>query len=108
MAAGGFEEGPRLGVLWIWENVRMSAPRYECVLASTALALILAAPIGAIAQDAGAPATPPAALAPAGQPIPESGQVSAPSESAAAVAGAAALSVAPAAPSAGTSETGKA
>jgi murein L,D-transpeptidase YcbB/YkuD len=36
----------------------MSGPRYECLLASTALALILAAPIGASAQDAGAPATP--------------------------------------------------
>ena len=86
----------------------MSAPRYECVLASTALALILAAPIGAIAQDAGAP--PPAAQAPAAQPAAQSE----PSEPAArpgeatAAAGAAALSVAPAAPSAGTSETGKA
>ena len=36
----------------------MSGPRYERLLASTALALILAAPIGANAQDAGAPATP--------------------------------------------------
>ena len=36
----------------------MSGPRYERLLASTALALILAAPIGASAQDAGAPATP--------------------------------------------------
>jgi L,D-transpeptidase YcbB len=86
----------------------MSAPRYECVLARTALALILAAPIGAIAQDAGAP--PPAAQAPAAQPAAQSE----PSEPAArpgeatAAAGAGALSVAPAAPSAGTSETGKA
>jgi L,D-transpeptidase YcbB len=86
----------------------MSAPRYECVLASTAMALILAAPIGAIAQDAGTP--PPAAQAPAAQPAAQSE----PSEPAAkpgeatAAAGAAALSVAPAAPSAGTSETGAA
>jgi L,D-transpeptidase YcbB len=43
----------------------MSGPRYERLLASTALALILAAPIAASAQDAGAPATPPNALAPA-------------------------------------------
>src|SRR6266446_636878 len=92
----------------------MSAPRYECVLASTALALILAAPIGATAQDAGAPVTPPAAQAPAAQPVAESGRAAAPSEpaptpgEAAAAAGAAALSVAPTAPSAGTSETGKA
>src|SRR5258708_11350836 len=58
----------------------MSAPRYECVLASTALALILAAPIGATAQDAGAPVTPPAAQAPAAQPVAESGRAAAPSE----------------------------
>ena len=92
----------------------MSGPRYERVLASTALALMLAAPIGATAQDAGAPATAPAAVAPAGQPLSESGRVPTPSEpaatpaEAAAVAGAAALSGAPAAPSAGTSETGAA
>src|SRR5262245_10283317 len=92
----------------------MSDPRYERVLASTALALILAAPISATAQDAGAPATPSAALAPAGQPAPESGRVAVPSgpaatpAEAAAVAGAAALSVVPAASSAGTSETGEA
>src|SRR5262244_3928608 len=92
----------------------MSGPRYERILASTALALILAAPNGATAQDAGAPATPPAAVAPAGQPLSESGRVPTPSEpaatpaEAAAVAGAAALSGAPAAPSAGTSETGAA
>ena len=92
----------------------MSGPRYERVLASTALALMLAAPIGAAAQDAGAPATAPAAVAPAGQPLSESGRVPTPSEpaatpaEAAAVAGAAALSGAPAAPSAGTSETGAA
>ena len=85
----------------------MSDPRYERILASTALALILAAPIGAIAQDAGAPATASTALA-------ESGRVAAPSEpaakgaEAAAAAGAAALSVAPAAPSEATSETGEA
>ena len=36
----------------------MSGPRYERLLASTALALILAAPIAASAQEAGAPATP--------------------------------------------------
>src|SRR5262245_46520021 len=89
----------------------MSGPRYEHVLASTALALILAAPIGATAQDAGAPATPPAALAPAGQPLSESGRVPTPSEpattpaEAAAVAGAAGLSAAPVAPRAETSET---
>jgi L,D-transpeptidase YcbB len=35
----------------------MSGPRYERLLASTALALILAAPIVASAQEAGAPAT---------------------------------------------------
>src|SRR5881392_2048471 len=98
--------GPRLGGLWNWENGRMSDPRYERILASTALALILAAPIGAIAQDAGAPATPSAALA-------ESGRVATPSEpaakaaEAAAAAGAAVLSVAPA-PSEATSETGEA
>src|SRR5215472_4224770 len=69
---------------------------------------------GAAAQDAGAPATAPAAVAPAGQPLSESGRVPTPSEpaatpaEAAAVAGAAALSGAPAAPSAGTSETGAA
>src|SRR5437016_13970990 len=89
--------GPRLGVLWNWENGRMSNPRYERILASTALALILAAPIGAIAQDAGAPATPSAALA-------ESGRVAAPSESAAkaaeagGAAGGTGLSVGSAAP----------
>src|SRR5262249_56776125 len=54
------------------ENDRMSGPRLERILASTALALILAAPIGAsaIAQDAGAPsataATPSQAAAAAG------------------------------------------
>jgi murein L,D-transpeptidase YcbB/YkuD len=39
------------------ENVRMSGSRYERLLATTALALIIAAPISASAQDAGAPAT---------------------------------------------------
>jgi murein L,D-transpeptidase YcbB/YkuD len=39
------------------ENVRMSGSRYERLLATTALALIIAAPIAASAQDAGAPAT---------------------------------------------------
>src|SRR5262249_44202082 len=41
-----------------WETVRMSGPRLERILASTALALILAASssASAIAQDAGAPA----------------------------------------------------
>jgi hypothetical protein len=34
----------------------MSSPRYERILASTALALILAAPLGAFAQDANNPA----------------------------------------------------
>jgi murein L,D-transpeptidase YcbB/YkuD len=92
----------------------MSGPRYRRILGSTALALVLAAPIGAIAQDSGAPGAAPAALAPAGQPVAESERVAAPSEpaaksaEAAAAAGAAALSVAPAAPSAATSETSEA
>jgi L,D-transpeptidase YcbB len=43
----------------------MSGPRYERLLASTALALILAAPIAAGAQEAGAPATAAAPVAPA-------------------------------------------
>jgi hypothetical protein len=34
----------------------MSSPRYERILASTALALILAAPVGAFAQDSNTPA----------------------------------------------------
>src|SRR5262249_43876368 len=50
---------------WEVENVRMSGPRYERLLASTALALILAAPIAASAQEAGAPATAAAPVAPA-------------------------------------------
>src|SRR5262249_26500703 len=55
-----------------WETVRMSGPRLERILASTALALILAAPIGAsaMAQEAVAPsataATPSQAAAAAG------------------------------------------
>ena len=69
----------------------MSDPRYERILASTALALILAAPIGAIAQDAGAPATASTALA-------ESGRVAAPSEPAAKGAEAAAAAGAAGAP----------
>jgi L,D-transpeptidase YcbB len=43
----------------------MSGPRYERLLASTALALILAAPIAANAQEAGAPAMAAAPAAPA-------------------------------------------
>ena len=43
----------------------MSGPRYERLLASTALALILAAPSDASAQEAGAPATAAAPVAPA-------------------------------------------
>src|SRR5262252_343121 len=73
----------------------MSGPRLERILASTALALILAAPIGAsaVAQEAGAPGAPAAA----------------PSEAAAA-AGAAAVArreaaAAPSTPPAATSET---
>jgi L,D-transpeptidase YcbB len=77
----------------------MSGPRFERLLASTALALILAAPIGATAQDASAPQT-------ARQPVAATGPVASPSE-AAAVAGAAALSTS-GAPSAATAETGEA
>jgi murein L,D-transpeptidase YcbB/YkuD len=58
----------------------MSGPRYERILATTALALILAAPIGAIAQDAGAPAAAPTAVAPVGQPAAETGAAAGPSE----------------------------
>src|SRR5262249_1695329 len=92
----------------------MSGPRYERVLASTALALMLAAPIGAAAQDAGAPATAPAAVASVRKLFQESGRAptrrehAATSAEAAAVAGAAALSGAPAAPGAATPETGAA
>src|SRR5712691_7492893 len=62
MAQVNLNVGPRTsrGVRGnFWETVRMSGPRLERILASTALALILAAPIGAsaIAQDAGASAS---------------------------------------------------
>src|SRR5262245_19018132 len=84
-----------------WENDRMSGPRLERILASTALALILAAPIGAsaLAQDAGAPT----AAAQAQQPA-----AATPSQAAAA-AGAAAVArreatAAPSAAPAATSE----
>src|SRR5262245_6234247 len=92
----------------------MSGPRFERLLASTALALILAAPIGAIAQEGRAP-TP---AAPSAQHVAETAAqavVSAPALApgataaspgeAAAIAGAAALSASEAAPSAGTGET---
>jgi murein L,D-transpeptidase YcbB/YkuD len=99
----------------------MSGPRFERLLASTALALILAAPIGAIAQEAGAPAGAPTAIAPAAQHVAEtaaqaavsapapapSATAASPSE-AAAMAGAAALSASEAAPSAATAETSEA
>ena len=72
----------------------MSGPRY--FLASTALALILAAPIGAMAQDAAPPAQPAAETAP----------VAASSEAAATAGAAAAPSnAALAAPSAATAQT---
>jgi L,D-transpeptidase YcbB len=99
----------------------MSGPRFERLLASTALALILAGPIGAVAQEAGAPAGAPTAAAPAAQHVAETAAqaaVSAPAppprataaspSEAAAVAGAAALSASEAAPSAGAAETSKA
>jgi L,D-transpeptidase YcbB len=99
----------------------MSGPRFERLLASTALALILAAPIGAVAQEAGAPAGAPTAIAPAAQHVAETAAqaaVSAPAAppsataaspgEAAAMAGAAALSASEAAPSAGTAETSEA
>jgi L,D-transpeptidase YcbB len=97
----------------------MSGPRFERLLASTALALILAAPIGAIAQEAGAPTGAPTAAAPSAQHVAETAAqaaVSAPAlgataaspGEAAAMAGAAALSASEAAPSAGTGETSQA
>jgi murein L,D-transpeptidase YcbB/YkuD len=72
----------------------MSGPRYERLLASTALALILAAPINASAQDAGAPAMPPTAVAPAvtSEPAAAPGAPATTASEAAARAGAAALS----------------
>jgi murein L,D-transpeptidase YcbB/YkuD len=70
----------------------MSGPHY--FLASTALALILAAPIGAMAQDA----------APAAQPAAETAPVAASSETAATAGAAAAAPAAPSAASAQTSE----
>ena len=84
----------------------MSGPRLERILASTALALILAAPIGAsaIAQDAGAPTAAAQAQQPAASPT-----AATPSQAAAA-AGAAAVArreatAAPSAAPAATSET---
>src|SRR5215470_17337190 len=76
------------------ENIRMSGPRYERLLASTALALILAAPVAASAQDAGAPATQPTAVAPAGasEAMAGPGASATTASEAAARAGAAALS----------------
>jgi L,D-transpeptidase YcbB len=71
----------------------MSGLRFERILATTALALILAAPLGAVAQDAGAPA-------PAGQPPAEAAPAATPSEAAAAAGAAALASEAAAAPSA--------
>src|SRR3954447_25397374 len=61
-ACGGLEVGLALKTpvpLKLWENVLMSGPRYDRILASTALALILAAPLGAaaVAQEAAAPTT---------------------------------------------------
>jgi murein L,D-transpeptidase YcbB/YkuD len=72
----------------------MSGPRYERLLASTALALILAAPIAANAQEAGAPAMAAAPVAPAAKTETAATPVApAPTASeAAARAGAAALS----------------
>src|SRR5262249_2819215 len=93
-----------------WETVRMSGPRLERILASTALALILAAPIGAsaIAQDAGAPTAAAQAQQPAAAGAP-SATAARPSQGAAA-AGAAAVArreatAAPSAAPAATSET---
>jgi L,D-transpeptidase YcbB len=81
----------------------MSGPRLERILASTALALILAAPISAsaIAQEASETPAAPAAAAPSQAPTVPRGPAATPSEAAAA-AGAAALatSEAAAAPSA--------
>jgi L,D-transpeptidase YcbB len=88
----------------------MCGPGFERLLASTALALILATPIGAIAQDAPAAqrAAEIGARAAASEPAP-SATAPGPGE-AAAMAGAAALSAieAPAAPSAGTAQTSEA
>jgi murein L,D-transpeptidase YcbB/YkuD len=88
----------------------MSGPRLERILASTALALILAAPIGAsaIAQDAGAPTAAAQAQQPAAEGAP-SATAATPSQAAAA-AGAAAVArreatAAPSAAPAATSET---
>ena len=93
----------------------MSGPRLERILASTALALILAAPIGAsaIAQDAGAPTAAAQAQQPAAEGAP-SAIAATPSQAtpsqAAAAAGAAAVArreatAAPSAAPAATSET---
>jgi murein L,D-transpeptidase YcbB/YkuD len=80
----------------------MNGPRLERILASTALALILAAAISAsaVAQDAGAPAGAPTAAAPAGQPSAEPAAAKATSSEAAAAAGAAAVATSEAAPAA--------
>src|SRR5262245_23325184 len=96
----------------------MSGPRFERLLASTALALIFAAPIGAIAQEGGGA---PTAAAPSAQQVAEAAAqavVSAPAPApaataaspgeAAAMAGAAALSASKAASSSGAGETSEA
>jgi murein L,D-transpeptidase YcbB/YkuD len=86
----------------------MSGPRYERLLASTALALILAAPIAARGQEAGAPTTP---AAPAATEAATPGASATTASEAAARAGAAALSTreATALPAAATApaETGE-
>jgi L,D-transpeptidase YcbB len=92
----------------------MSGPRFERLLASTALALILAAPTGAMAQEGGAPTAPApsaqnvaetAAQAVVSAPAPAPGAMAASPGEAAAMAGAAALSASRAAPSADSGET---
>src|SRR6478609_4809741 len=57
------------GPVAIWENVLMSGPRYDRILASTALALILTAPLGfaAMAQDAAENAVAPSTAVSAAQ-----------------------------------------
>jgi L,D-transpeptidase YcbB len=60
----------------------MSGPRYDRILASTALALILAAPLGAsvAAQDTSKVATAPMAAAPAAPPSPEAAPAPTPAD----------------------------
>jgi L,D-transpeptidase YcbB len=92
----------------------MSGPRFERLLAGTALALILAAPTGTMAQEGGAQtvAAPSAqnvaetaAQAVVSAPAPAPGATAASPGEAAAMAGAAALSASKAAPSTGSGET---